>query len=189
MKLKYILPDKTPKGQKEAVNADEKLITVGAGAGTGKTWVLSQRYLRLLIDDDELLPKDILTLTYTEAAAEEMKERITGLIEKELDRFNDERRREIEDGLSDLWISTIHSFSSRLIRESGLKLDIDPMATVITMHTEQNFWEDIKNAAEFANLSVLAKTYGNDDLKRLAGELDKDKEYSVPRSVNGSQRI
>lgn len=178
--MKYLLPLGTPKGQKEAVNANEKLITVGAGAGTGKTWVLSQRYLRLLIDDDELLPKDILTLTYTEAAAEEMKERIQNLIEKELDRFdNEERRREIEDGLSDLWISTIHSFSSRLIRESGLKLDIDPMASVIDMHVSQNFWEDIKNAAEFANLRVLARAYGDEKLNEIARSLDtgEDREY------------
>ncbi len=177
--MKYLLPPETPKGQRDAVNANEKLITVGAGAGTGKTWVLAQRYLRLLVENDDVLPQDILTLTYTEAAAEEMKERIQNLIEKELDRFDDERRREIEDGLSDLWISTIHSFSSRLIRESGLKLDIDPMASVISMHTEQNFWEDVKNAAEFANLRMLARAYGDEKLKKLANELDADEDFSA----------
>ncbi len=186
--MKYLLPPETPKGQRDAVNANEKLITVGAGAGTGKTWVLAQRYLRLLVENDDVLPQDILTLTYTEAAAEEMKERIQNLIEKELDRFDDERRREIEDGLSDLWISTIHSFSSRLIRESGLKLDIDPMASVISMHTEQNFWEDVKNAAEFANLRMLARAYGDEKLKKLANELDADKYFSAAvskwKSVN-----
>lgn len=178
--LKYSLPPETPKGQKEAVNAGEKVITVEAGAGTGKTWVLSQRYLRLLIDNPEILPQDILTLTYTEAAAEEMKERIQSLIVKELARFDDEeRKREIEDGLSDLWISTIHSFSSRLIRESGLQLDIDPSASVISEKQKQDFWEDIKNAAEFAALRNLADAYGDKRLKDIASELDSSEYFSA----------
>ena len=182
--MKYLLPPETPKGQSEAVNANEKVITVEAGAGTGKTWVLSQRYLRLLIDNPEILPQDILTLTYTEAAAEEMKERIQSLIEKELARFDDEeckeeRKREIEDGLSDLWISTIHSFSSRLIRESGLQLDIDPSASVINERQKQDFWEDIKNAAEFARLGEMARAYGNSKLQEIAKSLDEgeDRKY------------
>lgn len=178
--MKYLLPPETPKGQSEAVNADEKIITVGAGAGTGKTWVLSQRYLRLLIENPEILPQDILTLTYTEAAAGEMKERIQSLVEKEIKRFDDEeRKREIEDGLSDLWISTIHSFSARLIRESGLKLDVDPMASVITAKEEQNFWEEIRIAAEFANLRGLARSYDDKRLQNIAKELDSDKCFSA----------
>ncbi|MBQ3693924.1 MAG: UvrD-helicase domain-containing protein [Synergistaceae bacterium] len=178
--MKYLLPPETPKGQREAVNAGEKVITVEAGAGTGKTWVLSQRYLRLLIDNPEILPQDILTLTYTEAAAEEMKERIQSLILKELARFDDEeRKREIEDGLSDLWISTIHSFSSRLIRESGLQLDIDPSASVISEKQKQDFWEDIKNAAEFAALRNLADAYGDKRLKDIACELDSSEYFSA----------
>ncbi|MBR0186826.1 MAG: UvrD-helicase domain-containing protein, partial [Synergistaceae bacterium] len=67
--MKFSLPYDTPKGQREAITADDPTITVEAGAGTGKTWVLSQRYLRLLLDDDDLLPSDILTLTFTDAAA------------------------------------------------------------------------------------------------------------------------
>ncbi|MBQ6969084.1 MAG: UvrD-helicase domain-containing protein, partial [Synergistaceae bacterium] len=85
--MNFSLPYDTPEGQREAITANDRIITVEAGAGTGKTWVLSQRYLRLLLDDDELLPSDILTLTYTEAAAGEMKARIEKLIEDSLDKF------------------------------------------------------------------------------------------------------
>ncbi|MBQ6910192.1 MAG: UvrD-helicase domain-containing protein, partial [Synergistaceae bacterium] len=70
------MPENTPQGQKQAVNSNKQIITVTAGAGTGKTWVLSNRYARLLLSSNEVLPKDILTLTYTEAAASEMKSRI-----------------------------------------------------------------------------------------------------------------
>ncbi len=169
------LPPETPKGQREAVTADNQTITVEAGAGTGKTWVLSQRYLNLLLNDDELMPSDILTLTFTEAAAGEMKERIEELITKSLNLFpNAERRQKILDGLSDSWISTIHSFAGRLIRESGLSLDIDPMATVIHAHQEQSFWEDIRNAAEFAKLGRLAQNYIGGDILKSANSLDDD---------------
>ena len=173
--MNNILPPETPKGQRDAVTANDATITVEAGAGTGKTWVLSQRYLNLLLNDDELLPADILTLTFTEAAAGEMKERIEQLITQSLHLFrNNERKQKILDGLSDSWISTIHSFAGRLIRESGLSLDIDPMAAVIHAHEEQSFWEDIKNAAEFAGLGRLAQNYTGGEILTSAKSLDND---------------
>lgn len=178
--MKISLPQDTPHGQSDAITAKDKTITVEAGAGTGKTWVLSQRYLRLLLDDDDLLPSDILTLTYTEATADEMKSRIGKLISDSLDYFpGNERRQHILDGLSDSWISTIHAFSTKLIRESGLSLDIDPMASVISAYQEQSFWEDIRNAAEFAGIWRLARNYAGSDILRTAESLDHDKYMSA----------
>jgi len=187
--LKISLPADTPKGQLEAITADEKIITVEAGAGTGKTWVLSQRYLRLLLDDDDLMPSDILTLTYTEAAAGEMKARIESLITESLERFPVERRQKILDGLSDTWISTIHSFAGRLIRESGLSLDIDPKASVISPHQEQAFWEDVRNAAQFASLSRMARNYTGGEILKAAKFLDRDEVMSSAVSKWGAKTL
>ncbi len=174
--MNFNLSQDTPPGQRDAITADDKKITVGAGAGTGKTWVLSNRYARLLIDNGELKPSEILTLTFTEAAAAEMKERIIKEIKSKLEKSEEtERKNEILDGLTDTWISTIHSFAGRLIRESGLSLDIDPTANVITPQQEQEFWESIRNAAEFANLRELARTYGDKTLQKNAKFLDEDK--------------
>ncbi len=178
--MNFSLPTNTPEGQKKAITADEKIITVGAGAGTGKTWVLSNRYLRLLIEDEKILPSNILTLTFTEAAAGDMKRRIEERIKTQLKDFNDdERTRKIIEGLSDSWISTIHSFARRLITESGLSLDIDPQASVITSQQEEDFWEGIKNAADFANLRELARTYGDKTLRDAAKFLDEDEYFSA----------
>ena len=171
----FIISPETPKGQRDAINASEKIITVGAGAGTGKTWVLSGRYVRLIVNDDLLLPRDILTLTYTEAAAGEMKLRIEDRLKDSAKSItNLERRREILDGLAESWISTIHSFAARLIRESGLSLDIDPGASVISTQQEQDFWDNIRNALEFANLRQLARSYGDKTLQKICDSLDKD---------------
>ena len=182
------LPENTPQAQIKAINADEKLITVGAGAGTGKTWVLSNRYIRILFEDssnnkNNILPSDILTLTFTEAAASEMKTRIENQINNSLNLIpNILRRREILNGLADTWISTIHSFASRLIRESGLSLDIDPTAQVISPHQEQEFWDGLKNALEFANLQALANSYSGKILRDNAKILDHDN--LITASVN-----
>ena len=176
--MNFSLPQNTHKGQREAVNADDKIITVSAGAGTGKTWVLSNRYARLLLQNETLMPSEILTLTFTEAAAAEMKTRIISKVEEELGKNKNPddtaRKQEILDGLTETWISTIHAFAGRLIRESGLSLDIDPTANVITPQQEQEFWENIRNAVEFANLRELARTYGDKNLRDSAEFLDKD---------------
>lgn len=176
----FSLPPDTPQGQRNAIIANEQTITVGAGAGTGKTWVLSGRYARILIDSDEILPRDILTLTYTEAAAGDMKRRIESRLKDDMKNLHDlQRKRAIIDGLSDSWISTIHSFAARLIRESGLSLDIDPGASVISAQQEQEFWEDVKNAVMFADLHTLARAYGNKILQETAKFLDNNEDFSA----------
>lgn len=162
------LPPDTPKGQREAIIADDPTITVTAGAGTGKTWTLTERYARLLADTT---PEEILTLTYTEAAAQEMKERITVRIA-------------LPD--AELWVSTIHSFAARLIRESGLSVDIDPMASVITTRQAQDFWDSVRQAAEFGRLGELAHAFGDRDLRKLAEDLDNYVDFAASVAAWGS---
>ena len=105
-----------------------------------KTWVLSSRYARLLLTDAECLPRDILTLTYTEAAASEMRERIERRVRELLSApgapVSADRIREVTDGFGEAWISTIHAFAARMIRESGLSLDVDPRASVVSSPQE-----------------------------------------------------
>ena len=174
--MQFFLPPDTPQGQLDAIQADDKNITVGAGAGTGKTWVLSNRYARLLIDDKDLKPSEILTLTFTDAAAAEMKDRIIKEIKNRLEKSDDKDRKDkILDGLADTWISTIHAFAGRLIRESGLSLE--------------EFWENIRNAAEFANLRELARTYGNETLRLTAKFLDEDEFMTHAVNKWGSEKL
>ena len=178
----FLLPVDTPEGQKQAVNLDAKIITVTAGAGTGKTWVLSNRYAKLLLSNNDVLPKDILTLTYTDAAASEMKTRIEERVIKILNddkNISAERKNAIIDGFGEAWISTIHAFARRIISESGLNVDIEPKADVISKPQEENFWNEIAQAVEFGNLRNLARGYGNKELLDLASGLDADANISA----------
>ena len=173
-----LLPPDTPGGQRAAVTAGSGRVTVGAGAGTGKTWVLSSRYARLLLTDPDCLPRDILTLTYTEAAASEMRERIERRVRSLLSApeapVSAERVRALSDGFGEAWISTIHAFAVRLIRESGLSLDVDPRASIISRPQEDEFWNAFGEAVEGADLRGLARLCGDARLREAAAALDAD---------------
>ena len=69
------------KEQQQAINEDGKNIIVSAGAGSGKTQVLTQRILRHIKDGVDI--RDLLILTFTKDAAREMKDRVLGLLKKE----------------------------------------------------------------------------------------------------------
>ena len=136
--------------QQIAIQSRANRITVDASAGTGKTWVLSQRYFSILLQD-ELTPNDILTLTFTQAAANDMKKRIQN-------RFPDSKS-EISASLAQSWISTIHAFASRLLKQSGLSLDLDPTASVISPRQQSDFWLSIRLALAYSNLHSLTASH------------------------------
>src|SRR5436190_19068694 len=74
--------------QKQAINAPGNVL-VSAGAGTGKTRTLVERCLRLVVEDRCSLEK-ILMVTFTEAAAAEMRARLRGELEKRRDQLQRE---------------------------------------------------------------------------------------------------
>lgn len=109
--------------QSLAVTRPSGLVCVEAGAGTGKTAVIVERYLHLLRERG-LHPSAILAITFTRKAAQEMKRRI-------LDRLAEVGlgtiRREVEAG----YIHTIHGFCERLLRENPFDAGVDPRFTVL----------------------------------------------------------
>jgi len=118
--------------QKRAIKARGGDILVTASAGTGKTAVLSGRCVNI-VSDKSICPdvRSILVLTFTEAAAEQMRSRITGQLQDVfLERPDNHIRRQLML-LQGADISTIHSFCKRLITEYFYKLGLDPAFGVI----------------------------------------------------------
>ncbi|HEX2951871.1 MAG TPA: UvrD-helicase domain-containing protein, partial [Armatimonadota bacterium] len=108
--------------QQLAITTRVANVLVSAGAGSGKTRVLTSRYLALLDNGkgrDRYQLDDILMLTFTRKAAQEMRERIAGELAKQ-GRMHE--RREI----SRAPIGTIHSFCESILREYALDAGIDP---------------------------------------------------------------
>lgn len=109
------------KEQKEAVIHKQGPVLIVAGAGTGKTAVITQRIV-YLIEEELVMPEEILALTFTEKAANEMGERVDDLL---------------EFGYADLWISTFHSFCERILKTHGLDIGI---STDFKLLSEVDAW-------------------------------------------------
>jgi len=118
--------------QKRAIKARGSDILVTASAGTGKTAVLSGRCVNI-VSDKSICPdvRNILVLTFTEAAAEQMRSRITEQLQEILRQKPDSHLRRQLMLLQGADISTIHSFCKRLITEYFYKLDLDPTFGII----------------------------------------------------------
>ena len=103
-------------------------ILVSAAAGSGKTAVLVERIIQRITDGTDPVDVDrLLIVTFTEAAAAEMKERIGAAIEKKLaERPGDARLEQQATMIHSASITTIHSFCLSVIRDHFHVIGIDP---------------------------------------------------------------
>jgi len=118
--------------QKRAIVARGSDVLVTASAGTGKTAVLSARCVNI-ISDKSICPDvcSILVLTFTEAAAEQLRSRIAERLREAFVQKRDNHLRCQLILLQGAAINTIHSFCKRLITEHFYKLGLDPTFRVI----------------------------------------------------------
>ncbi len=112
------------------MNFDRNLV-VTAGAGTGKTTLLSRRIVNLLIKDPPIPPWRIAALTFTKKAAAEMAEKVRQELRSLLEQKGvpDAERRLAQEALSNIErmeISTIHAFAGMLLRLFPLEAEVDP---------------------------------------------------------------
>ena len=122
--------------QEQAITARGTDLLVAAAAGSGKTAVLVERVIRRLTDPGDPIDVDeLLVVTFTEAAAAEMRERIGAAIEAALAKDPDNERllRQLAL-LGRAAISTLHSFCLSLVRQYFYRLGIDPSVSVMGEH-------------------------------------------------------
>lgn len=127
--------------QKKAVTHDKGPLLIVAGAGTGKTTVITQR-IGYLIESDKVKPDEILALTFTEKAAAEMEERVDKLLPY---------------GYIDLWISTFHAFCEKILQLHALEIGIPNDFKVLD---QTNQWMLIKQNLDKFDLDFY-KPLGN----------------------------
>src|SRR5699024_178606 len=116
------------KEQQEAIDRKGSNMLVAAAAGSGKTAVLVERIIQKLIDETEPLDIDeILVATFTNAAAEEMRNRIGTALESAI--AKDPTSNHLKKQLSLLQrasISTLHAFCTQVVRQYAYLIDVDP---------------------------------------------------------------
>ena len=112
--------------QAVAVTHEAGPLLIIAGAGTGKTTVITRR-IAYLIATRRARPSEILALTFTDKAAAEMEERVDTLVPY---------------GYADVQISTFHAFGDRLIKENALELGLTPDFRVLTRAEQVIFLRD-----------------------------------------------
>ena len=151
--------------QQAAVDA-RGLVFVSAGAGTGKTKVLVERFARAVCDEGVDV-ESILVITYTEKAAGELRSRIRA-------RLVELGRPELARALDGAWISTIHGFCNRLLRSHPFAAGVDPRFRVLDESQGRVLRGEAFEAALTAfcsdddpeRLRLLA-VYGADGLRRM----------------------
>jgi DNA helicase-2/ATP-dependent DNA helicase PcrA len=113
-------------GQQRAVTHDAGPLLIVAGAGTGKTTVITHR-IAWLIAQKKARPEEILALTFTDKAAAEMEERVDRLVPY---------------GYADVEIATFHAFGDRLLREHALEIGLTPDFRVLNRAEQVIFFRD-----------------------------------------------
>ena len=114
------------KEQVQAVTHKDGPLMIIAGAGTGKTRVITQR-ITWLINQGLAKTDEILALTFTDKAAKEMQERVDILMPY---------------GYTDIWIATFHAFGDRLLRENALIAGLNPDFKVLTQPEAAVFFRE-----------------------------------------------
>ncbi|MGP6146632.1 DNA helicase PcrA [Jeotgalibaca sp. A122] len=155
-----LLKGMNPK-QKEAVLATEGPLLIMAGAGSGKTRVLTHR-MAYLLQEKLVNPWNILAITFTNKAAKEMKERVTRLV---------------GTAGNDMWVSTFHAMCVRILRREAEQIGYSRNFTICDQSETETLMKRIvkdKNldSKKFEPRAILGKISG------AKNELLTPKEYA-----------
>ncbi len=154
--------------QKKAIEHDQGPLIVVAGAGTGKTRVITER-VRYLIQEKGVDPDAILALTFTDKAAGEMLQRIGDVMPL---------------GYKEPWVATFHSFADRILRREGLEIGLDISYQILTypkqwllvrknlFDFDLDYYRPLGNPSKF--ISAMLKF-----VSRLQDEAIDDKEFAI----------
>lgn len=148
--------------QREAASHDQGPILVIAGAGTGKTKVLTHR-TTYLIESGKAKPWEVLAITFTNKAANEMKDRISNLIDYPIDR---------------MWIGTFHSICVRILRRFIDRIGYDKNFIIYDDDDQKTLIKDC-----IKELDLDPKYYSQSSIKEFISN-EKNRRNSPDKYIN-----
>lgn len=151
--------------QKEAVENTEGPVLVIAGAGSGKTKVLTHK-IAFLIQEKQVKPWNILAITFTNKAANEMKQRVENLL---------------SDSSNDIWMGTFHSICVRILRRYIDRIGFDSSFIIFDTSDQRTLVKDCLKELKvddklFTDRAVLS------EISNAKNEMLEPKAYSVKYS-------
>lgn len=180
-----------------AINTIKSNVSLLAGAGSGKTYVLMKRFVQILRSDLSVNPTNIVAITFTRKAADEIKGRVRQAVSECVEQAQTDLERlrwqEHLQKVESAPISTIHSLCSRILRDNPVETQLDPEFTVLEDFEEKDFFKETlqqylrKNIKDNEALRRLVQTYGVnsfvnqvDALSGRLSELVQDKDLALP---------
>lgn len=153
-----------------AINTIKSNVSLLAGAGSGKTYVLMKRFVQILRSDLSVNPTNIVAITFTRKAADEIKGRVRQAVSECVEQAQTDLERlrwqEHLQKVESAPISTIHSLCSRILRDNPVETQLDPEFTILEDFEAQDFFKETlqqylrKNIKDNAALRRLVQTYG-----------------------------
>ena len=173
--MQNLLEELNPE-QKKAVENTEGPCLVIAGAGSGKTKVLTYK-IAYLMQEKQVKPWNILAITFTNKAANEMKERVQKLV---------------GEATNDIWLGTFHSICVRILRKFIDRLGFDTSFVIFDTSDQKTL---IKNCLKELNIDIKEETedkktttkkdiYTLEDYKKFATMLTKLKDFTNSNNIS-----
>ncbi|MBR3869217.1 MAG: helicase-exonuclease AddAB subunit AddA [Clostridia bacterium] len=175
--------------QQNAIDARGGTLLLSAAAGSGKTAVLVERIIKMLTDGkDTVEPGELLVVTFTNAAAAEMRARISAAVDKLIEKEpTNSFYRSIKMKLPEAKITTMDSFCIGLVRENFHSSDVEPDFTLLETGEERILIAEAmartldsmcKDSPELYNLLNTMTAYGRDD-SALASKIEDLYNFSL----------
>ena len=162
--------DKLNSKQKKAVVATEGRIRVTAGAGSGKTRVLTHRYA-YLVNELGISPSNILCVTFTNKAANEMKKRIANMV---------------NGGNVNDFVCTIHGFCVKFLRKEIFRLGFPLNFSILDEEDTKDLAKQVMEEFNINATQVTVKQFlnGISLYKKISHEPSYIEKYMLPQSIN-----
>jgi DNA helicase-2/ATP-dependent DNA helicase PcrA len=152
--------------QRDAVEATEGPVLVLAGAGTGKTRVLTTRFAHILLTR-RAFPRQILAVTFTNKAAREMRERVAGII---------------GEPAEGLWLGTFHALGARMLRRFADRVGLQSNFSILDSDDQLRLLKQVMEAAR-----VDAKRW---PANALMGQIQRWKDRGLmPSEITADQDV
>ena len=189
---------KNPTPEQElAINSIKSNVSLLAGAGSGKTYVLMKRFVQILRSDLSVNPTNIVAITFTRKAAAEIKGRVRQAVSECVEQAQTDLERmrwqEHLQKVESAPISTIHGLCSRILKDNPVETQLDPDFTILEDFEAQDFFQETlqqflrKNIKEDEAVRRLVQTYGVTSfvnqvtsLGDKLSELVQDKDLALP---------